>query len=124
MASTQDQTLAVEHPALGVIAQIEGHGVEAAGIMDVVQTVMRDRDKLALVVGRSRRLGIPSYLSRPQHVALAVAHAVYVALEVFVGVDRHVACKIVIRSCVVEQVVASILCLCGLLQKMSQHGGL
>ena len=89
--------------------------------MDVLQTLLRDRYELALVVGRARRLGIPLHLSGPQHVTLAVAHAVDVALQLLVGVDRHVACEVVVRACVVEKVVTAIFGVGSALQQMSQH---
>ena len=65
VASAQDERAPVEQAALRVVAQIEGYAVETASIVDMLQTLVRYRDKLRLVVGRSRRLGIPFHLSRP-----------------------------------------------------------
>ena len=53
VAAAEDQRLTVKDTALGVVAQIDGHGVEAAGVMDVLQSFAAHRDELALVVGRA-----------------------------------------------------------------------
>ena len=75
MAATEDERLAVEEAALGVVAQIESHHVGTTFIMDIVQPGARHRNELRFVVRRARRLGIPSDKPRPQHIGLAMAHA-------------------------------------------------
>ena len=54
VAATQNQTLAVEHTALGIRHEVECHGILTAGIMHVVQPFGTDGNKLALVVGGTR----------------------------------------------------------------------
>ena len=54
MAAAEDESLAVEHPALGVVFQIEGHGIRASFIVEVLQSVVAHGDELALVVGCAR----------------------------------------------------------------------
>ena len=53
MAASEYQALAVEEAGVGVVLEIHGHDVCAALIMDVLESVGRDGDKLALVVGGS-----------------------------------------------------------------------
>ena len=53
MTAAQYQGAAVKEAAVGVVAQVEGHCVSAAGIVGVAQSVGADRYELALVVGRA-----------------------------------------------------------------------
>ena len=65
--------------------------------MDVLQSILRNRNKLTLVVGGSRRLGVPFHSSWPQHILLAVAHTVDVTFQLLVGVDRYIVGKLFVR---------------------------
>ena len=121
VAAAEDERLSVEHPAVGVVAQVVHHHVGAAFIMDVAQTIVGDGYELRLVVGRSRRLGVPFHQSRPQHVLLAVAHAVDVAFEFLVGVDGNVLGEIVVVVDAVEHVVAPVFRFPSFLNEVFQH---
>ena len=96
MTATKDETLAVEHPRLGVITEIERHRVTATSIMNLLETVTTDRNKLRLVICRTARFGIPLHTAGPQNVSLTVSHAVDVALQFLVGVDRYVSHEIIV----------------------------
>ena len=86
MAATQYQTLAVKHPRLGVVAQVECHRVAPACIVNLLQTLAAHGNELRLVVRRAARLGIPPDASRPQHILLTMTHAVYLALQFLIAV--------------------------------------
>jgi len=62
------------------------------------------------------------HLTCPGHVSLAVAHAVDVAFQFLVGVDRHVLGEVLIVVLGREQVVAAILRVGPSLQQVAQHG--
>ena len=53
VTATEDERLAVKKPAAGVVAKIDGDHVRTTFIVDVVQSVGRNRDELRLVVGGS-----------------------------------------------------------------------
>ena len=89
MAATQNEGAAVEKAALGIVAQIEAHAIGASSIMCVVQAIAAHGDELALVVGGSRRLGIPFHGSRPEDVALAMTHAIDISFQFLIGADGH-----------------------------------
>ena len=76
--------------------------------MNALQTIVRNRNKLALVVGCARRLSVPFHRTRPKYVAFAMAHSVDVALELFVGVERHILGEVVIAMYGFEKMVASV----------------
>ena len=46
MAAAEDQSLAIEHPRLGIVPQVEDHGIAAAGIMDLMESLTTDGDEL------------------------------------------------------------------------------
>ena len=94
MTATEDKSFAVEHPALGVVLQVHSHSVGSASIVYALQSFLGDGNKLALVVGCSRRFGVPFYLSPPENVFLSVAHTVYVAFKLFVSIDGNILCKV------------------------------
>ncbi len=108
VASAQDEAFAVEDAALGVVAQIENHGVGPSGIVYVLEAVPAHGDELALVVGRARRLGVPFHLAPPQHVALSVAHPVDVRLQFLVCVHGHSGREVLIRPYGIEGVLPAV----------------
>ena len=108
MATAQNQTLPVEEAAVGMVAQIGCHHVEATDIVDMVQAFVRHRDKLTLVVGRARRLGKPLDVARPQHVGFAMTHPVDILFQIFVGVEGYASRKIFIRQRIAQQMVTPV----------------
>ena len=96
MTATKDETLAVEHPRLGVITEIERHRVTATSIMNLLETVTTDRNKLRLVICRTARLGVPLHTARPQDVSLAVTHTVDIAFQLLVSVDGIISHEIIV----------------------------
>ena len=64
--------------------------------MNTMQTIMRNRDELTLVVGSTRRFSIPFHGTRPQDILFSMAHAVDVPLQLLIGVDRHIHRKFLI----------------------------
>ena len=108
MASPKDKALAVEEPTLRMIAEIIGNHILPALVVNGLQSLMGNRDELALVIGRTRRLGVPSHRPRPEHVAFSVAHTVDVAFQFFVGVDRNVLHEIIIGPDCREQMFPSV----------------
>ena len=90
MAAAQNQSAPIEHPTLGIVAQVEGHHVGASPVVNALQALGRYGNELRLVVGRSARLGVPLHAARPEHVHLALPHSVDVALQLLVGVDWYV----------------------------------
>ena len=121
MTATEYEPFTVEHAAVGIVPQVESHRVEAPGIVHTMQPLMRHGDEFRLVVGRPRRLCIPFHRPRPQHVALTVAHAVDVVLQLLVGVHRRSLRKIVVSPHAVEAMTASVFCCAALTDKPSQH---
>ena len=53
VAATEDERLAIEETAAGIVAKVDSDHVGATFIVDVVQSVGRNRDELRLVVGGS-----------------------------------------------------------------------
>ena len=108
MTAAEDKSFAVEHPALGVVLQIHSHSVGAASIVYALQSFLGNRDELTLVVGRSRRFGVPFYLSPPENVFLSVAHTVYVRFQFLVCVYGDVLGEILISTYVCKVMVVTI----------------
>ena len=102
MASTENQALAVEYLTLWVVAQIVSHSIESTLVVDVLQTILRNRDELTLVVGSTRRFGVPLHLSWPEDVSFAMTHSVDVALQFLIGIDRHILRKLFVAICRIE----------------------
>ena len=102
MATAKNQALAIENLALRVIAQIICHGIKSTFVMDVLQSILRNRNKLTLVVGGTRRFGKPLHLSRPKDILFTMSHTVDVALQFLVGVDRHILGKLLVTVCCIE----------------------
>ena len=98
MATAEDECAAVKETAIWIVAQIEGHGIGATGIVCILQSLCRDGDELALVVGCSRGFGVPAYASGPEDVALAAAHSVDIGLQLFVGAYGHGACEVLVTA--------------------------
>ena len=54
VTAAENERAAGEQSAVGAVAQIEGHGVAATGVVEVLQTAVAHGDELALVVRRAR----------------------------------------------------------------------
>ena len=46
MTASEDQTLAVEHPRLGIIPEIDSYGVAPSGIVDLMESFLTHRNEL------------------------------------------------------------------------------
>ena len=79
-----------------MVAQIQGHGVEATLVMRPLQSFCTDRNEFRFVVGCPRRFGVPFDGAGPQNITFTVAHPVDALLQVFVGVDIQAPGKIII----------------------------
>ena len=121
MASAKNQRLAVEELALWRIAKVECHDISSSLVVDALQSLVRDGYELALVVGGSRRLGLPFYVSWPEDVALAVTHTVYISLQLLVSVEGDVPCKILITIDGAEKMVAPVFGSSAPAHKVSQN---
>ena len=85
------------------------------------QSFLRHGNELRLVVGGAARLGVPFHPSWPQHVFLAVAHAVDVTFERLIVVQRHTAHKVVVCVHVAKAVVSAVLRITGAAHQPAQH---
>ena len=94
MASAQDEGLAVEYAALGIIAQIPHHRIRAAPVMGVVEAVPAHGDELAFVAGGAAAFGIPFHRARPENIRLALPHPFDIRLELLIGVHGMQPCKL------------------------------
>ena len=121
MATAEYQGTSVEESALGVVAQVESHSVGTSVVVNVVQSVLAHRNKLAFVVGGARRLCIPFHLSRPQNVTFTMPHSVDVALEFLIGVDRHVMREVLISLGSRKSMVTAIFSVRATLDEAFQH---
>src|SRR3712207_4761882 len=108
MAAAQNQSLAIEEPAVGMVAQIGRHHVKAAAIVDMMQSLMGHRDELTLIIGGAGGLREPFNGARPQHVGFAMTHSVNIFLQLLIGVAGHVFREIIIRTGSSQQVVTAI----------------
>ena len=102
MATAENQAFAIENLALRIIAQIICHGIKATFVMDVLQSILRNRNKLTLVVGGTRRFSKPLHLSRPKDILFTMSHTVDIPLQFLVGVDRHILGKLLVTVCCIE----------------------
>ena len=84
--------------------QIENHGIATAGVVDVLQALLRHRDELALVAGGAAGLSIPAHHVGPQDASLAVSHTVDVGLEVVVAGDAGGGGELLVGVYVAEMV--------------------
>ena len=98
MASTQNQGPSIKNTALGVIAQIPHHGISSASVVCILQSVLADRDELALVVCGAAALGIPFHHTRPQQIFLSLAHTVNIAFKFLISVNGLTLGKILVTA--------------------------
>ena len=94
VAAAQDEGLAVEDAAFGMVLQIIGQRIESAPVMRFLQPFPADGDEFRLVGGRAGRFGVPFHAAGPENVIRAVAHPVDVLLELLVGMEGHPGGKI------------------------------
>ena len=121
MAAAEDERLAVEEAAVGVVAQIESHHVGSAFIVDIMKAGAGHRNELRLVIRRARRLGIPSDKPRPQHIGLAVAHAVDVAFQFLIRIDGYVLGKVVVAFDILKRMGTPILRITAFVDEIRQR---
>ena len=107
VASAQNQSLTREESAFGVLTQVEGYGILTAAVVRVVQRFLADGQELALVVRRTRRLGKPAYLRRPQQVLLSSPQAGYVGLYFFVSLYRQAVLEVFVSAYGTEVVLSA-----------------
>ena len=96
VAAAQYEALAAEEAALGVLAQVDGHGVASTPVVGVVQRLVADGQELALVVRGARRLGEPFHLRGPQQSLFALPHALHVALDVFIRLHGQAVVEVLV----------------------------
>ena len=121
VASAQNQSLAREEAAFGVLPQVEGYGVLTAAVVRVVQRFLADGQELALVVRRTRRLGKPAYLRRPQQVLLSGPQAGYVGLYLFISLYRQAVLEVFIGMYGTEVILPTPLRLGGFADETHQY---
>ncbi len=109
VTATEDETLAVEEAALGMIAKIESHYIESSLIMNTMKTIAAHGNELRLVVGGTRTLGVPFHCSGPEHIGFSMTHTVDVTLQLFIGVDGHIPGEIVVTMGICKEMDTSIL---------------
>ena len=121
VASAQNQSFAREESAFGVLTQVEGYGVLTASIVRVVQRFLADGQEFAFVVRRTRRLGKPAYLRRPQQVLLSGPQAGYVGLYFFISLYRQSVLEVFVSAYGAEVVLPAPFRPGGLADKAHQH---
>ena len=121
VAAAKYQAPAVEHPRLRIVTQVERHRVEAACIVDILQTLATDGDELRLVVGRTTRLRIPLHAPRPEHIRLSLAHPVDTLLQLLIRVYRHMAYEFIIALDGREGVLSTVFRVLRLLYQPLEH---
>src|SRR3712207_2298653 len=121
MAAAQNQSLAIEEPAVGMVAQIGRHHVKAAAIVDMMQSLMGHRDELTLIIGGAGGLRKPFNGARPQHVGFTMTHSVNIFFEFLVSVYGHVCRKIFIRTGSSQEVVTAVFGMSTAADEMAQH---
>ena len=121
VAAAQNQRLSVEESALGVVVQIIGHGILSPSVVYILQSVIADGNKLALVVGRTRRLRVPLHLSRPEDIPLSMSHPVDASLQFFVSIQGCRAHEILIATHGGKQVLPAIFRIAGSLDQSGEH---
>ena len=89
--------------------------------MNVFQAFGRYGDEFAFVVGCSRRFGVPLHHTRPQHVGLAVAHAVDGLFQFLVRGYGYLLGKVFVGLYVVHSPRIAILRALSLLHKVGQN---
>ena len=121
MTTSQNQALAIKHPRLGIVSQVDRHRVAPTGIVNFLQALVAHRDKLRLVVGGSTRLGIPFHTSWPEDIRLTLAHTVDVAFQFLIGIHRHLTDKVVIALDGRKRVVTTVFRILGRTNQVVEH---
>lgn len=105
--TAEDEGTTVEEATLGVVVEVDGHGIGATSVVGVVESGCRNGNEFALVVGGAAGLGIPFHASGPEDVGFTVTHAVDIAFEVVVGGEGTVMHKLLVELDSVELVALS-----------------
>ena len=122
MASPENKCLSVEESAFRIIGEIHRHSILPTPIVGILKPLSAHGYELTLVVGSSRRLGIPFHHSRPEHIALAMPHTVDVALKFLIAIKRSVGNKSVILSIgYIEKMFPSVFSVLGRLKQCGKH---
>ena len=87
MTSPKNERFTSEESALGIVVEIECHRISSTSIVQLLESLVAYRDKLALVVRGAGRFGIPAHFSWPEDARLSVAHAVDVGFQTLIGGD-------------------------------------
>ena len=93
MTSPKNERFTSEESAFGIVVEIECHRISSTSIVQLLESLVADRDKLALVVRGARRFGIPAHFSWPEDTRLSVAHAVDVGFQTLIVVEGYALCK-------------------------------
>ena len=93
MTTAKNERFTREESTLGIVVQIECHRISSTSIVQLLESLVADRDKLALVVRSARRFGIPAHFSWPEDARLSVAHAVDVGFQTLVVVEGDALCE-------------------------------
>ena len=124
MTAAKDQALAVEHPRLRIVPQIDGHRVATTRIVDLMQTLLTDGNELWLIIGGAWWLCIPFHATRPQHIGLTLPHTVDIAFQLLIRVHRHVTYKVFIALDGAEGVITTVFRILCRLQQVCEHSPL
>ena len=93
VAPSEYQSLPFEEAAVWIVAQVVGDAVGRPLVVALVEHRRRDGDELALVAGCSAALGEPAGRSWPEHILLALYHALHVGADLVVHLQRHTLAK-------------------------------
>jgi len=88
--TAEDETLAAEHSAGGVAAQVQRHGIGGAWIMSAVQGVAGDGYELGLAAAGAAGLRVVAADSGPQQALLPPDHTHHRRADILVFHGRHV----------------------------------
>jgi hypothetical protein len=91
-------TFSFENARARVLLQIAGNGIASTLIVNLLETIHTDRNELALVVGRSRRLSKKAHLSWPKNIRCSFTHAMDITFQFLVGVEVLIGRKILITT--------------------------
>ncbi len=80
--------------AIRIVSQIERHRVKASLVMAMLQDIGSYREKFALVACSSAAFGEPQALAGPQYVSFSMNHALYLLLDLVVGLNRKSVFKV------------------------------
>ena len=89
MASSQYQALSRKETAFRIFTKIQCNRIYSSSIMNLLQSVGTDRNKLTFIISCSRWFGIPDDLPWPKHISFTVTHTVHISLHILVRLYRN-----------------------------------